>query len=232
MTISIRWFVRSWVQIKDQDEVIYIDPAYIRAYFTACDPIGGQPESLGKANLILVTHPHKSHCKRETTDALRGPNTVIIAPENCAEVLGDVSRVIRPGERVTYGDVTVRAVPAYNTPVGHSTEKLHPKGFGIGYLITIAGRTIYHAGDTDFIPEMCELDSVSGFGGVDVALLPIDGTFTMDVAEAVEAVVAIKPRVVIPIHRLDADPGAFVDAVAAVFSCEVVPLRVGGVYEV
>jgi L-ascorbate metabolism protein UlaG (beta-lactamase superfamily) len=133
--------------------------------------------------------------------------------------------------------VTVEAVPAYNTETGHATQKLHPRGFGVGYLITMAGQTIYHAGDTDFIPELYDPVSqarrgdVGGIGQVDVALLPIDGTFAMDITEAVDAVAAINPRVVIPIHRLDADPQAFADAVAAVCECEGVPLSVGEVYE-
>jgi L-ascorbate metabolism protein UlaG (beta-lactamase superfamily) len=232
VSLSVRWFVRSWVQIRCDGKIIYIDPAYIRAYFTGYDPIQGQLEHLAKADLILVTHPHKSHCRWETIDALRGPDTVIIAPEHCIEVLEDPSgtpldlRMIKPGERVMSAGVIVEAVPAYNTETGHSTQKLHPQGFGVGYRITMAGWTIYHAGDTDFIPVM------RGLGQVYVALLPIDGTFTMDIAEAVEAVVAIKPRVVIPIHRLDGDPRVFADGVAAVCECEVVPLSVGGVYEV
>jgi L-ascorbate metabolism protein UlaG (beta-lactamase superfamily) len=237
LSISIRWFVRSWVQIKGDGKVVYVDPAYVKTYFTDYDPIQGQWARLEKADLILVTHPHKSHCKRETVDVLRARETVIIAPENCMEVLEDTERAtrnlrtIRSGERDVSAGVGVVAVPAYNTEAGHATQKLHPRGFGVGYLITMAGRTIYHAGDTDFIPAMRGLSSLSDLGQVDVALLPIDGTFAMDISEAVDAVVAIKPKVVIPIHRLDADPQAFADAVAAVCECAVVPLRVGEVYE-
>jgi L-ascorbate metabolism protein UlaG (beta-lactamase superfamily) len=67
-------------------------------------------------------------------------------------------------------------------------------------LITLNGKTIYHAGDTDFIPEM------KGLRYIDVALLPIGGTFTMDIQEAVEAAIAIKPKVVISMHNFKVDP--------------------------
>ena len=81
-----------------------------------------------------------------------------------------------------------------NTPEGRSTRKVHKKGINIGYIINIDDYRIYHTGDTDFISEMKKL------GKIDVALLPIGGTFTMYVDEAVKAALAIKPEIVIPMH--------------------------------
>ena len=52
---------------------------------------------------------------------------------------------------------------------------------------------VYHAGDTDFIPEMKDLQ-------VDVALLPVSGTYVMTADEAVQAARAIRPRAVIAMH--------------------------------
>ena len=86
------------------------------------------------------------------------------------------------------------------------------------------GKTIYHAGDTDFIPEMKELSDI------DVALLPIGGTFTMDIQEAVEAAIAIKPEVVIHMHNFKADPQEFKDKVEVRSDIKVVPLKIGEVY--
>nr|QNO54078.1 hypothetical protein GHMFPJCE_00005 [Methanosarcinales archaeon ANME-1 ERB6] len=91
-------------------------------------------------------------------------------------------------------------------------------------MITLNGKTIYHAGDTDFIPEMKELSDM------DVALLPIGGTFTMDIQEAVEAAIAIKPKVVIPMHNFKSDPKEFKDKVEARSDITVVPLKIGEVY--
>jgi len=215
MPISIKWFPPSWIQISTQSKTIFIDPAYLKTYFknyptrieytTWPDPIDGLPEELEKADLILVTHHHKDHCKRVTVNRLRRPDTLVVAPKRCAKELGEEIKTIKPGQELSPDNVVIKAVHAYNTVQGSSTMKQHQKGVGVGYLIAIEGKTIYHAGDTDFIPEMQEL------GRVDVALLPIGGKFTMDIGEAVEAAIAIKPKIVIPMHRFEADPRKLAD---------------------
>jgi L-ascorbate metabolism protein UlaG (beta-lactamase superfamily) len=148
----------------------------------------------------------------------------VLAPKRCTKELGKGIRVIKPGEEIGFGDIIIQSVEAYNTEQGRSTRKVHHKGYGVGYLITIGGKTIYHAGDTDLIPEMGEL------GKVDAALLPIGGSFTMDVEEAVEAAIAIQPRVVIPMHRSKADPQDYMNKVEAISNIKVTPLQIGEVY--
>ena len=64
----------------------------------------------------------------------------------------------------------------------------------VGYDLNVRGERLYHAGDTDVIPEM---DSVAG---VDVALLPVSGTYVMTAQEAAEAAPRIAPRVAVPMH--------------------------------
>jgi L-ascorbate metabolism protein UlaG (beta-lactamase superfamily) len=64
----------------------------------------------------------------------------------------------------------------------------------VGYIIRAAGQTIYHSGDTDVIPEMDQAV------GVDVALLPVSGTYVMTALEAVEAARRISPKLAIPMH--------------------------------
>jgi L-ascorbate metabolism protein UlaG (beta-lactamase superfamily) len=234
MSIFIKWFPPSWFQLRAIDKTIYIDPAYLRTYFTNYpkkiefstwpDPIDGLPEELDKADLILVTHDHKDHGKDVTVNRLRREDTLVIGPGRCTKKLGSYISVIEPGEEINHGDIRIKAVDAYNTKQGHSTRKVHHKGYGVGYLITIQGKTIYHAGDTDFIPEMTEL------GSVDLALLPIGGTFTMDIEEAVEAALVIRPKIVIPMHRSKADPQEFRNELEAKSDIKVVPLRIGEAY--
>ena len=235
MTASIKWFPPSWFQIKTKGKIIYIDPAYLRTYFTKYpkkiefskwpDPIDGLPEELEKADVILLTHHHKDHCKSVTVNRLKDADTLVVAPKRCIKELGKDINVVAPGEEITLGDITIKAVDAYNTEQGSSTRKVHHKGIGVGYLISLGGKTIYHAGDTDFIPEM------SGFGDVKVALLPIGGTFTMDIQEAVDAAIAIQPKVVIPMHYLKADPQEFKEKVEARSDIRAVPLQIGEVYQ-
>jgi L-ascorbate metabolism protein UlaG (beta-lactamase superfamily) len=149
---------------------------------------------------------------------------MVIAPSHCVKELGQDIKTIKPGDRLSLDNVVIEAVQAYNTEQGRSTKKQHRKGDGVGYLIMLAGKTIYHAGDTDFIPEMQEL------GRVDVALLPIGGTFTMDTDEAARAAIAMNPKVVIPMHRFKADPGKLARQIETRSGIRVIPLDIGETY--
>jgi L-ascorbate metabolism protein UlaG (beta-lactamase superfamily) len=234
MSLSIKWFPHSWFQIKGGGKTIYIDPAYLRTYFTDYpkriefsrwpDPIDGLPEDLEKADIVLVTHHHSDHCKSITINRISGYDTLIIAPKRCVRKLGKKLKIVKPGEEIKVGDISVKALPAYNTMQGSSTKKIHLKGNGVGYLLTIEGKTIYHAGDTDLIPEM------SALVAIDLALLPIGGTYTMDMQEAVEAAIAIRPKILIPMHRFLVDPQEFRRRVESKSDIKVLPLQIGEAY--
>ena len=234
MSIFIKWFPPSWFQIKAKDKILYIDPSYIRTYFTNYpkkiefskwpDPIDGLPEELEKADLILVTHDHKDHGKDVTVKRLWKKNTLLVAPRRCAKKLGKDINVIAPEEEIAFGEITIKAVEAYNRKKSSSSKIWHPKGNGVGYLVTIEGKTIYHAGDTDLIPEMKEL------GDIDIALLSIGGTYTMDSDEAAKAALTINPKVVIPMHHLKAEPQIFKNKLEATSDIRVVLLQIGEVY--
>ena len=235
MSVSIKWFPPSWFQIKTNNAVIYVDPAYLRSYYNRYpkkiefsrwpNPIDGLPEKLKKADLILVTHHHKDHVKDVTVNRLRRKHTLVAGPKRCTQNLGKDIRVVEPGEAFSFLEIQIKVVDAYNTANGSSTRKVHRKGIDVGYVISVDGKTLYHAGDTDFIPEMKNL------GRVDVAMIPIGGTFTMDLAEAVQAAVAIKPKVVIPMHRSKADPQVFKTKVEKKSKIKVMPLKIGEVYK-
>lgn len=68
----------------------------------------------------------------------------------------------------------------------------------MGYIVTLNGKRIYHAGDTDEIPEMAQIKC-------DIALLPVSGTYVMTAAEAAQAANTLKPALAIPMHYGDAD---------------------------
>jgi L-ascorbate metabolism protein UlaG (beta-lactamase superfamily) len=235
MTIAIKWLQPSWTQIKINHKIIYIDPAYLRTYYTRYsnkiefskwpDPIDGLPEKLPKADIILITHDHADHCKKITVDRLRKKNTTVLGPRRCAKKIGDDLRIVEPGQEICLGKIKIKATEAYNTEEGSSTQKVHHKGNGVGYLISVKGQTVYHAGDTDFTPEMKQL------GGVDVALLPIGGTYTMDIREAVKAAMEIKPAAVIPIHHLKARPEEFQKKLKSRSDIKLIPMQIGAIYK-
>jgi L-ascorbate metabolism protein UlaG (beta-lactamase superfamily) len=151
------------------------------------DPYG--IETTRKADLILISHEHFDHCSPEDVAKLLKKDTTIVANAASAGKLeGDV-RIVAPGDRLKVKGVDIEVWPAYNT-----NKDFHPKKAGmVSFVVTLDGVRYYHAGDTDFIPEMKELKA-------DVAFLPVSGTYVMTAAEAVEAARAIKPKLVVPMH--------------------------------
>ncbi|MEJ2746167.1 MAG: MBL fold metallo-hydrolase, partial [bacterium] len=138
---------------------------------------------------ILVSHVHYDHCSPSAIERIRTADTVIVTNSECAKKFKANVRIIAPGQSIAVDGVAVEGVAAYNV-----NKPFHPRGEGgLGFVITLGGRRIYFAGDTDLIPEMAAVKA-------DVALLPVSGTYVMSADEAAEAVKRIKPAVAIPMH--------------------------------
>ncbi len=181
MIENIHWLGHASFRIEN-DKTIYIDPYELK----------GEPP---KANLILITHDHSDHCSPDDVAKIAKDDTVIVTIAAAAQKLkGDV-RVVKPGDSITVLGIPIEAVPAYNVNKFRSPgEPFHPKESGhVGFILTVGGQRIYHAGDTDIIPEMNDIQA-------DIALLPAGGTYTMTAEEAAEAANRIKPKVAIPMH--------------------------------
>jgi L-ascorbate metabolism protein UlaG (beta-lactamase superfamily) len=167
------------------------------------------------ADLILITHGHYDHFSPQDVERLAREGTWLVAPAAVAERVGGQVVALAPGEGIepdVAGSVAVRAVAAYNTSKRDDDGNLfHPREAGwLGYELNVGGRRVYHAGDTDVIPEM---DDVAG---TDVALLPVSGTYVMTAGEAAEAARRIQPQVAVPMHWGEhigtrADAEAFAD---------------------
>ena len=174
MADKIAWLGHDAFRI-DASKTIYIDPYEI--------------ESGKKADIILITHEHFDHLSPADVAKIQDDKTIIITEKDSAKKLSGDVRIIKPGEKLAIDTISIEATPAYNID-----KHFHPKENGwLGFIIDIDGVRIYHAGDTDFIPEMKTL-------AVDIALLPVSGTYVMTSDEAIEAALSIGPAMAIPMH--------------------------------
>ncbi len=180
------------IRIEAPNLVLYFDPYEIPKKAT-----------LPKADTIFITHEHFDHCDPDSISVIAKPDTTIVAPEiarQClSKITGKVGQIVlvKPNQELEIRGIKVRTIPSYNINKFRAPGKVfHPKEDGrVGYVVSIEGVSIYHAGDTDNIPEMKELEDK-----IDIALLPVSGTYVMTPEEAAEAVKVIKPKLAIPMH--------------------------------
>ena len=182
---SLEWLGHAGFRISAGGATIYIDP-----YRVTDGP---------KADVILVTHGHYDHFSPQDIERISHERTRIVAPHAVAERARGSVTAIAPGDELdleSVRGVEVAGVAAYNTSKRDRDGRLfHPREAGwVGFDVNIRGERLYHAGDTDVIPEM---DTVAG---VDVALLPVSGVYVMTAGEAAEAARRIQPRLAIPMH--------------------------------
>lgn len=181
LTANIHWLGHDSFRIDGDGIVIYIDP-----YKIADGP---------KADLILITHDHKDHASAEDVAKIQHSETAIVAVSAAAAKLSGRTQTVKPGDKLNVKGIAIETIPAYNTNKFRSPGvPFHPQESGyVGYIITIKGVRIYHAGDTDVIPEMKSVVC-------DVALLPVSGIYVMTAEEAVAAAAMMQTRIIVPMH--------------------------------
>ncbi len=183
--MQIDWLGHDGVRITGNGQVIYIDPYQLE---------GGVP-----ADIVLVTHGHYDHCSPDDIQKVLKEDTVVVSSLGCEPPRKPME--MKPGDKKTVKGIEIEAVPSYN--VG---KDFHPKSKdGLGYIVTVEGQRIYHAGDTDHIPEMSDFN-------VDIALLPVSGTYVMNATEAAKAANTLKPKLAIPVHYGSGVVGTVEDA--------------------
>ena len=174
LTKGITWLGHDAFRMEE-GKTVYFDPYQI--------------ENGPEADLIFISHDHFDHCSPEDVARIQDAKTVIITEKDSATKLSGDIRIMKPGEELELNGVKISAVPSYNTD-----KDFHPKKNGwLGFIIETNGIRLYHAGDTDFIPEMKDFN-------VDVALLPVSGTYVMRADQAAKAAIAINPKLAIPMH--------------------------------
>ena len=185
--INLRWLGNAGFLIENSS-AIYIDPYNVK-------------EGLPKADIIFLTHSHHDHCSVEDIHKLIKPGTKIVMTADCQSKIMRFEdpikiEIIEPDDEFEISGLKVSCIPSYNVD-----KSFHPKHeHWVGYIIRFGNVLLYHAGDTDFIPEMQKLTGYKQEEGKFIALLPIGGRFTMNAEEAHEAAKLIKPDLAIPMH--------------------------------
>jgi L-ascorbate metabolism protein UlaG (beta-lactamase superfamily) len=179
MLERLMWFRQSALRWLDDERTIYIDP-------------WGTPPDAPPADLILITHAHFDHFQPDEIERLSTSSTKIVGPHDvAAELTGDVTAVA-PGESHEVAGVRFTTVPAYNTR--EEALEFHPRANRwVGYVLELGGRSYYHAGDTDDLPELEDIRT-------DVAFVPVGGHYTMDAVQAAGLVRSISPSLAVPMH--------------------------------
>lgn len=190
--LIIQFLGHGSLYLEFKGQIIQIDPfSKVADYAT-----------LPKADLILITHNHYDHFDAEASGKITKESTQVAFTEGC-EKEGKIkgkTLTMKNGDKKEFKDVTIEAIPAYNIankrPDGNP---FHPKGEGNGYVLTIDGKRIYIAGDTENIPEMADLKDI------DIAFLPMNLPYTMTPEMVADAVQKFNPKILYPYHFGDTD---------------------------
>jgi L-ascorbate metabolism protein UlaG (beta-lactamase superfamily) len=218
--INLEFTGHSGFIIKCKDEkIIAIDPYNISS-------------KVPKADLILITHSHYDHCSIKDIEKITKEGTTIVVPADAQSKIAKIQniemQIIEPGDELEISEIKVEAIPAYNVNKFRVPgEVFHPKREGwLGYLIKLDEVILYHAGDSDKIPEMSHLSGYGKRGNEFVALLPVSGKYVMDADEASEVASLISPDLCIPMHFGAGVAGTVEDAENFKTLCKKVGLRV------
>jgi L-ascorbate metabolism protein UlaG (beta-lactamase superfamily) len=184
---EITWFGHASFLIHDKlndKNIYYLDPYDLK-----------EKPKKEQADIIFVTHAHYDHFSPKDIEKILDDETIVVAVNGCEGLKLPKERFVitEPSKEFTLKGIKIKTVPAYN--INPERLQFHPKANKwVGYILEVNNSKIYHAGDTDFIPEMKNL------GKVNVALLPMGGTYTMDVDESIQATNAIKAEITVPMH--------------------------------
>lgn len=183
--IVVTPIIHASVMIEFEGSVIHIDP------HTSVDY-----SSYPKADMVLITHSHGDHFNAGKIMQVTKPSTRIFGPEPVVDGSRELTiELLRYGDVSTVREIRIEVIPAYNI-----VKEFHPRGFNNGYLITIAGKSIFISGDSECTEEMKALESI------DLAFLPIDGRFTMSPDEAADCFRSLAPEIAVPYHQNQSDP--------------------------
>lgn len=176
--MKIKVFNQAAIKIESTKN-IYFDPYQIK-------------EEFHDADYIFITHDHYDHYDEESIKNIMKSETMIVVPECLKERVSKLTTnyfLVSPNEKYNLADLSFETTFSYNID-----KPFHPKEKGyVGYKIKLEDKHLYIMGDTDYLEENLHMTC-------DICFIPIGGTYTMDVQEAVAYINELKPELAIPIH--------------------------------
>jgi len=212
--MKLTYLSHSAFLLSDGKHTVAIDP------FLEGNPHAALKPEQVKADYVVVTHAHPDHFGDALAIARANHATII----SCFEIATFCQKQgvdahplhIGGGCDFAFGRVKL-TIAHHGSSYPVDGENLQSMGIAAGVLVTIGGKTVYHAGDTGLFMDM---KLIGERHAVDVALLPIGDNFTMGLDDAVKAAEFVRPALAIPMHYdtfdiIKADPDSFVNKVKA-----------------
>lgn len=188
-TVELHFIGHGSLMFKTNGIVIHIDPVTSEANY----------DFYPKADIILVTHEHGDHLDAAAIAKLKKEGTLVFANKNSTKTI-PWALVMAPGSRQEAKGIVIEAVDAYNIVHERAPgQPFHPKGAGVGYVLTIGNKRFYIAGDSENTPEMKALKNI------EVAFLPMNLPYTMTPEMVADAAKAFKPKILYPYHYGETD---------------------------
>lgn len=181
--MKITKYPQSAFRIDYKNKILLIDPGSYcyNEEFTA--------ENWGKVDILLITHNHSDHFVSDAVKVIktRNPDVIILTTSEVKEILDEIdvkSEVIMSNETRNIHGINITGIKSIhgNLPDG----KIPPKV--IGFLID---NKVYHPGDTVYLYDK---------PSAEIVFVPISGTVTMNISEAVKFCNDINPKLIIPMH--------------------------------
>ncbi|WP_394549082.1 metal-dependent hydrolase [Priestia aryabhattai] len=212
--MHVSYHGHSIIKIETKGKTILIDPFIIGNELTDLNA-----EEV-KADVILLTHGHNDHVG-DTVEIAKRSGALVVAVAELATYLSWQGLNVHPmsiGGAYTFDFGTVKLTQAFHgSSYTENNEKIIYTGMPAGLLLTIEGKTIYHAGDTALFSDL----KLIGRHKPDLAFLPIGDNFTMGPEDAAIAAEWVQAKLVVPIHYntfpvIKQDPHQFVESLSGI----------------
>lgn len=207
--MNITYYGHSSMLVESGGKRVIIDP------FLSGNPQSGvDPEQI-KVDAVILTHGHDDHLGDAVEIATANDAPIIAVFELAAicEQRGAKTHAMNIGGSYDFGGFSVKYTLAFHGSSVSDNGQFLYAGMPAGVLLSMGGKTLYHAGDTALFGDM---KLIGDMNRIDVAALPIGDNFTMGPEDAAIAAQWVKAKKVIPIHyntfpAIEQDPQVFKD---------------------